>query len=107
MMSSKLDKAMLAMNLDLDEEEDVPYVLPNQPKFSSCEYNAMSLIGRLLNPECQSMSNLILDMHRKWQIYDRVRGIALNKERFQFIFKYEQDLEEILKKYLIGYKSMR
>lgn len=58
----------------------------------------MSIIRRLLNPDCQSMSNLILDMPHKWQIYDRVRGVALSKEMFQFIFKYEQDLEEILKK---------
>lgn len=29
---------------------------------------------------------------------DRVRGVALSKERFQFFFKYEHDLEEILEK---------
>ncbi|KAL1224434.1 hypothetical protein V5N11_014395 [Cardamine amara subsp. amara] len=42
------------------------------------------------------MANLILEMPRKWQIYDRVRGVALSSDRFQFIFKFEQDLEEIL-----------
>ncbi|XP_024004809.1 uncharacterized protein At4g02000-like [Eutrema salsugineum] len=44
------------------------------------------------------MADLILDMPRKWQVYDRVRGVALSSERFQFIFKYEHDLEEVLKK---------
>lgn len=42
------------------------------------------------------MADLIREMPRKWQLYDIVRGVALSKERFQFIFKYEQDLEEIL-----------
>lgn len=31
-------------------------------------------------------------------MYDRVRGVALTKEQFQFIFKHEHDLEEVLKK---------
>ncbi|XP_024013054.1 uncharacterized protein LOC112087257 [Eutrema salsugineum] len=44
------------------------------------------------------MTDLILDMPRKWQVYDRVRGVALSKERFQFIFKYEHNLGEVLKK---------
>lgn len=44
------------------------------------------------------MSSLILDLHRKWQKIGRVRGISLSKERFQFIFRYEHDLIEILEK---------
>lgn len=47
-------------------------------------------------PNTKKMADLILEMPRKWQLYDIVRGVALSKERFQFIFKYEQDLEEIL-----------
>lgn len=31
-------------------------------------------------------------------IDNRVRGKALTKEKFQFIFKYEEDMEEILTK---------
>lgn len=49
-------------------------------------------MGRALNPECQKMSGLILTMPRKWQKEGRVRGIALSKERFQFIFQSEHDL---------------
>jgi len=43
------------------------------------------------------MSNWILDMPRIWRISSRVRGVALSKDRFQFFFKSEEDLEEILK----------
>lgn len=35
-------------------------------------------------------------MPRKWQLYDRVKGVALSKDRFQFIFKYERDLIDVL-----------
>lgn len=41
---------------------------------------------------------MILDMPRKWQVFDRVRGIALSKTMFQFVFKYEHDMEEVLRK---------
>ncbi|XP_013657814.2 uncharacterized protein LOC106362459 [Brassica napus] len=44
------------------------------------------------------MANLILEMPRKWQKNNRVRGIALTRERFQFIFKHAHDLEEVLEK---------
>lgn len=37
-------------------------------------------------------------MPRKWQKYDKVHGMALTSERYQFIFKYEHDLVEILEK---------
>lgn len=94
-MSSAMDKAMLAMSL---EEEDVPFDMPDLPEFSSCERNVLSLVGRTLNPECQSMKNLIRDMPRKWQKIGRVRGVALSKERFQFFFNSEHDLVEVLEK---------
>ncbi|XP_024014056.1 uncharacterized protein LOC112088131 [Eutrema salsugineum] len=93
---ANIDKAL--MSLSLEEEEDIPFVMPNLPKYCSCEKNVMSIMGRTLNPECQNMADLILDMPRKWQVYDRVRGVALSSERFQFSFKYEHDLEEVMKK---------
>ncbi|XP_024013055.1 uncharacterized protein At4g02000-like [Eutrema salsugineum] len=74
------------------------FTLPDLPQFCSSERYKMSIMGRTLNPECQNMTDLILDMPRKWQVYDRVRGVALSKERFQFIFKYEHNLGEVLKK---------
>lgn len=94
-MPSAMDKAFMAMAL---EAEDLTFALSDLPKYSSNESNVQSLIGRMLNPDYQKMASLILDLPRKWQKYDRVKGVALSKERFQFIFKYEHDLVEILEK---------
>lgn len=63
---------------------------------SSTERNSRSLIGRILNPDCQKMSALIYNMPRKWQKEGKVRGVALSKERFQFIFDHEHDLVDVL-----------
>lgn len=94
-MSAAMDKALMALSLD---EEDLPFDLPDLPQYRSCEKNTLSLVGRLLNPDHQSMSNLILNLPRKWQKSDRIRGVALSNERFQFIFRTEHDLVEILEK---------
>lgn len=94
-MSSAMDKALMAMSL---EEEDVPFDMSDLPEFSSCEKNVLSLVGRTLNPACQPMDKLIKIMPRKWQKIGRVRGVALSKERFQFFFNSEHDLEEVLEK---------
>ncbi|XP_023641328.1 uncharacterized protein LOC111831441 [Capsella rubella] len=96
-MSSAMDKALLAMSLE-EVEEDLPFEMPDLPQFLSMERNVISLIGRTLNPACQSMKNLIRDMPRKWQKPGRMRGVALSKEKFQFIFNSEHDLQEILDK---------
>ncbi|XP_019093987.1 PREDICTED: uncharacterized protein LOC109129705 [Camelina sativa] len=88
-----LEKAFQEMSIT----DDTPLVLSNQPKFCSSERNSCSIMGRFLNPENQRMSNWILDMPRIWRLYDRVRGIALSKDKFQFFFKSEEDLEGVLK----------
>ena len=31
-------------------------------------------------------------------MYDRVRGISLSKTTFQAVFKYEHDLEEVMRR---------
>lgn len=92
-MDTQLDAALQAMSL----EDDTPLILSNEPEYCSIERNHRSILGRFLNPDNQRMSNWILDMPRMWRLYDRVRGIALSKDRFQFIFKYEEDLNEVLK----------
>lgn len=58
-----MDRAMMALNL---EEEDAPFAMPDLPGFSSAEENKLSLMGRILNPECQRMTTLIYKMPRKW-----------------------------------------
>ncbi|KAL1207405.1 hypothetical protein V5N11_006999 [Cardamine amara subsp. amara] len=101
-MSSSIDRALMAMSL---EEEDEPFNMPNLPEYCSSEKNVMSIIGRYLNPYAQRVANLVLDIPRKWQLYDRVYGVALSKERFQFIFKYQHDMETILKKWVHTYNE--
>jgi len=92
------------MNMDLNKaiqelsiSDDKPLVHPNQAKLCSSEKNHCSLMGRFLNPSNQRMSNWILDMPRIWRLNNRVYEVALSQERFQFIFKSEDDLLEILK----------
>ncbi|KAL1197779.1 hypothetical protein V5N11_003682 [Cardamine amara subsp. amara] len=94
-MSSSIDRALMALSIG---EEDEHITMPDLPEFCSSESNFLSIIGRVLNPVCQKVGNLVLDMPRKWKLYDRVRGIALSKEKFQFIFRYEKDLLEVWEK---------
>lgn len=91
-MSDSLNEAIGAMRI----RDDDPIDLPDNPCFSVFEENATSLLGRLLNPSCQLMDEMIETMPRVWRVYDRVRGIALSNERFQFVFQREEDLVTVL-----------
>lgn len=94
-MSVAMDRALMALSLD---EDDKPFEMPDQPGFCSNEKNLLSIVGRVLNPECQRMSSLIWRMPRKWQKEGRCRGVALSEERFQFFFDSEHDLVDVLEK---------
>ncbi|KAG2270483.1 hypothetical protein Bca52824_065038 [Brassica carinata] len=83
---------MKAMSL----EDDKPINLPDEPRFRVFEENECSLLGRLLNPECQAISRMIEEMPKHRRVVGRVRGIALSREKFQFIFKREEDLQTVL-----------
>ncbi|KAG2313170.1 hypothetical protein Bca52824_024727 [Brassica carinata] len=96
-MSSQLDKALF--QLSLEEEEEESFVLPDTPEYCSAGRNSLNLVGRLLNPSCQKMLDLILDMPRKWQLYDRVRRVALSKERFHQ--KIASEVMEGMRTYLM------
>lgn len=84
---------MQAMSL----EDDKPVVLTDDEDYSAAIRNGKSLIGRLLNPECQNMERMLRTMSKIWRIYERVCGIALLKESFQFIFDLETGLQTVLK----------
>lgn len=101
-MSAAMDQALMAMSL---EDVDEPFTLPDLPEYYASEKNVLSIIGRVLNPEKQSVSSVVLDMPRKWQKKGRVRGLALSRERFQFIFRSEHDLIEVLEKGLHTYNE--
>lgn len=92
-MADLLHKAIGAMSI----EDEAPLVLPDSSEFTVCDENATSLLGRLLNPDCQSMARMIEYMPTAWRVYGRVRGIALSRDRFQFIFQREEDLQTVLK----------
>ncbi|KAL0857844.1 hypothetical protein Bca101_062998 [Brassica carinata] len=92
-MADLLQKAIQGLSL----EEEEPLTLPNDPKFRVFDANETSLLGRLLNPDCQSMERMIGYMPTAWRVYGRVRGIALSRDRFQFIFQREEDLVTVLK----------
>jgi len=91
-MTDFLQKAIGAMSIE-DEE---PLVLPDSPQFTIVDANETSLLGRLLNPDCQSMARMIDYMPTAWRVYGRVRGIALSRDRFQFVFQREEDLVTVL-----------
>ncbi|KAJ4880564.1 hypothetical protein Rs2_37619 [Raphanus sativus] len=92
-MADLLQKAIQSMSL----EEEEPLTLPDSPRFRIYEENERSLMGRLLNPDCQTMAKMIDFMPTAWRVFGRVRGIALSRDRFQFVFQREEDLETVLK----------
>lgn len=76
-MSSSIDWILMEMKIhDVNE----PYDLLDDPE--NCSMEKLSLIGRVLNPDKQKISNLMLDMQIKWQLYDKVRRVALSIENF-------------------------
>ncbi|KAL0716839.1 hypothetical protein Bca4012_066161 [Brassica carinata] len=92
-MAENLHNAIGAMSLI----DDDPIILPDEPEFRVFADNEKSLLGRLLNPECQVMARMINYMPIAWRLVGKVRGIALSKDRFQFIFDREEDLLTVLK----------
>ncbi|XP_024014406.1 uncharacterized protein LOC18022543 [Eutrema salsugineum] len=92
-MDGILNEALQSMSL----EDDKPIDLPDEEDYSAAVVNARSLIGRLLNPECQNMARMLKTMPRIWKVYERVHGIALSKENFQFVFERDTDIETVMK----------
>lgn len=93
LMDDNLAGVMQGMSL----EDDVPIVLPEDDDYSAIVLNSRSLLGRLLNPSCQNMARMLRTMPKILRVYERARGIALTKERFQFIFELESDIQTVLK----------
>lgn len=62
-MAENLHKAIGAMSL----VDDNPIILPDEPEFRVFAANENSLMGRLLNPECQVMSRMINYMPTTWE----------------------------------------
>ncbi|XP_013632825.1 PREDICTED: uncharacterized protein LOC106338381 [Brassica oleracea var. oleracea] len=77
--------------------EDKSIIIPEDDDYCAMERGSMSILGRLLNPDCQNMGRMLRTMPKVWKIYDRVGSIALTRERFQFIFDLETDIQMVLK----------
>lgn len=78
-MEDSLQLSLKSMKLVDDEE---PLTLPDSPRFRVFDENLTSLLGMLLNPDCQPMAKMIDYMPTAWRVYGRVRGIALSRDRF-------------------------
>ncbi|KAL9277760.1 hypothetical protein AtEden1_Chr00c002g0322591 [Arabidopsis thaliana] len=89
----ELDQAIQELSI----KDDGPLILSNQAQYCSIERNNCSILGRLLNPSHQRMSNWILDMPRILEVIFKSKRSCVITERFQFFFKSEDDLLEILK----------
>ncbi|XP_048626654.1 uncharacterized protein At4g02000-like [Brassica napus] len=63
-MADKLHNAIRSLSI----EDDDPVTLPDDPKFRVFDANATSLMGRLLNPDCQPMAKMINYMPTAWRI---------------------------------------
>ncbi|XP_018460717.1 uncharacterized protein LOC108831685 [Raphanus sativus] len=98
-MADKLHKAICSMSLD----DDDPITLLDEPRYCVFDANANSILGRLLNPDAQNMARMIEFMPRAWRLYNRVQGIALSRDRFQFIFDRKEDLLTVLKERPLTY----
>ena len=92
--------SLLVMDINLVEvmqrmsiEEHKPIIIPEDDTYCAMERGRSSLLGRLLNPEAQNMSRMLRTMPKIWKVYERVRGIALSRDRFQFVFDLETDID--------------
>lgn len=67
--------------------------------------NALTLIGRLMNPQEQKIRTLLPSLPRKWNIQGRAVGSDLGHNYFQFRFENEEDLQKVLdnRAYHFGY----
>lgn len=93
LMADSLHKGFRSMTI----EDDDPIKLPDESKYRVFDANRNSLMERLLNSDCQVMGTMINYMPTAWRVYNRVRGIALSRDTFQFIFQLEEDLLTDLK----------
>lgn len=84
-------------HLNEDQERKVMRIkAPNLDNSALIQDNALTLIGRLTNPQEQRMWALIPALPRKWNLQGRVVGSDLGNHCFQFRFEKEEDLRRVL-----------
>lgn len=58
--------------------------------------NALTLIGRVLNPSERNVELLLSALPRLWTLKSRVFGSDLGRDCFQFRFELEEDMKGVL-----------
>lgn len=69
---------------------------PNLDNSDLIADNALTLIGRLTNPQEQRIWALIPALTRKWNLQGRAEGSDLGNNCFQFRFERQDDLQKVL-----------
>lgn len=69
---------------------------PDLDNSALVQANALTLIGRLTNPQEQSVRDIISFLPKKWDIEGPVAGSDLGHFRFQFRLSSEKDLQSVL-----------
>lgn len=81
-------------------EEHVPHIkrikAPYVDNSALIKENALTLIGRVTNPQEQRIWAVLPALPRKWHMQGRVTGSDLGNGCFQFRFKREEDLQRVL-----------
>lgn len=93
LMDENLAEVLRGMSLG----EDKTIIIPEDDAYCAIERGGRSILGRLLNPDCQNMGRMLRTMPKVWKVYERVRGITLTREKFQFIFDLETDIQMVLR----------
>lgn len=83
---------------------DPPILLPDTENEDLIEDHRLTLIGRVLHLETQAPSAVISFLPQIWGLLGRVEGKVLGRERFQFRFETEEDIEAALRRAPFHYK---
>ncbi|KAL9281376.1 unnamed protein product [Arabidopsis thaliana] len=88
-MSDELWNAI--QHMDLGREEPELYI-PYHAYVGALASNRLSLLGRILNPQTQSVERAILELPYQWGLGTQVHGRILDDRCFQVRFRSEIDL---------------
>lgn len=81
-----------------------PIKLSEVDTLAFIEANKFTLIGRVTNPDLTKPKVVIAFLPTLWSISGRVSGKNLGRDKFQFTFSSEHDIEMVLKKAPFHYK---
>lgn len=92
-MSDDLWNDIQYIHLGCDDHE---LFIPYQAYAGALATNRLSLLGRILNPQTQSVGRVILELPYQWGLGSQVHGRILDERCVQFRFRSEADLLNVL-----------